>query len=224
MVSVFADPRPLIQADAPCNGGEQRPPDRSPLRYDFETLLDIGMGANESIVDFFIKNNKVVYAIDIKKQNSYENESFHFIEGNFMSHSFSQKFDAILASHVMEHIQNTGLFLDKVYDLLNDGGIFFCLVPPHKNQIVGGHVTIGWNVGILMYNLLLCGFDVKGGRFKKKGYNIAAFVAKKQDKGLPHDLMFDKGDIEKLSDYWPNKEYFRQDFEGMMDKCNWFKG
>lgn len=193
------------------------------LKYDFHTILDIGTGSNIYMVDFFIKNGKTVYAIDIRKQNSYEHENFHFIEGDFMNFVFPQKFDAVWASHVLEHMQDTGLFLNKVYDLLNDDGIFFCIVPPHKTQIVGGHVTVGWNIGILMYNLILCGFNVKEGRFKKEGYNIAAFVKKRKDRNLPEGLLFDRGDIENLADYWPDETYFKQDFEGDMSQWNWFK-
>jgi SAM-dependent methyltransferase len=193
------------------------------LKFHFDTLLDIGMDLDAYIIDFFIKNKKTVYAIDFKKWNSYQDENFHFIEGNFLDYAFSQKFDAVLASHVLEHVQNTGLFLDKVYEILKDDGIFFCIVPPHKTQIVGGHVKIGWNMGILMYNLILCGFNVKAGRFKKHGYNIAAFVKKRGNKKLPEGLLFDAGDLEKLADYWPDKSYFRQNFEGDIGEWNWFK-
>lgn len=192
------------------------------LKYDFDAILDIGTGPDTYMVDFFIRNGKTVYAIDIRKQNSYEHENFHFIEGDFLDFAFSQKFDAVWASHVLEHVQNTGLFLDKVYDVLNKDGTFFCIVPPHKTQIVGGHVTIGWNIGILMYNLIMSGFNVKEGRFKKRGYNIAAFVKKRESKNLPQDLIFDAGDIEKLADYWPNKDYFRQNFKGDITEWNWF--
>lgn len=185
------------------------------LRYNFNTIIDIGTGPFTHIVDFFIKNGKEVYSIDIEKRNSYEHQNYHFITGNFLNYTFTRKFDAVWASHVLEHVQDTGLFLNKVYELLNDDGIFFCIVPPHKTQIVGGHVTIGWNIGILMYNLILCGFNVNQGRFKKHGYNIAAFVTKRKGKILPEDLIFDAGDIEKLADYWPNKDHFKQNFEGV---------
>jgi hypothetical protein len=33
-------------------------------------------------------------------------------------------------------------------------------------------------MGLLMYNLILAGFDVRQGHFCKHGYNIAAFVQK----------------------------------------------
>lgn len=193
------------------------------LRYDFDAILDIGMGPDTYIVDFFIKNGKTVYAIDTEKRNSYRYKNFYFIKGNFLNYEFDCQYDAVWASHVLEHVQDTGHFLNKVYDILKDDGIFFCIVPPHKTQIVGGHVTIGWNIGILMYNFILCGFNVKEGRFKKQGYNIVAFVKKRRNKSLPESLDSGNRDIEKLRDYWPDKNYFKQGFEGDLSDWNWFK-
>ena len=193
------------------------------LRYNFKNVLDIGMGRSPYIVDTLIRNNREVTSIDIKKLTNYENENFTFIEGNFLEYSFEdQSFDAILASHALEHNLNVGLFLDKVYNILKEDGTFFCLVPPHKTSIVGGHVIIGWNIGILMYDLIMCGFDVRNGRFKKLGYNIAAFVQKRKDKTLPSNLILDNGDIEKLKDYFPNSTYFKNRFEGDIPEWNWF--
>ena len=194
------------------------------LKYDFKNILDVGMGRSPYIVDTLIKNGRKVTSIDIKKLTDYENEDFRFIEGNFLEHSFGgQAFDAILASHVLEHNLNVGRFLDRVYNMLTENGTFFCLVPPHKTSIVGGHVIIGWNIGVLMYDLIMCGFNVREGRFKKLGYNIAAFVQKREDKSLPSDLILDNGDIEKLKDYFPNSTYFKNRFEGDLPEWNWFK-
>lgn len=193
------------------------------LRYNFKNVLDIGMGRSPYIVDTLIRNDRKVTSIDIKKLTNYENENFTFIEGNFLEYSFEdQSFDAILASHALEHNLNVGMFLDRVYDILKEDGTFFCLVPPHKTSIVGGHVVIGWNIGVLMYDLIMCGFDVRNGRFKKLGYNIAAFVQKRKDKTLPSNLILDDGDIEKLKDYFPNSTYFKNRFEGDIPEWNWF--
>ena len=193
------------------------------LRYDFGAILDIGGGPDTRTAEFFVKNGKEVSSIDIQKRNSYQHQNYHFIQGDFLAYDFPSKFYAVWASHILEHFQDTGLFLNKVYDILNDKGVFFCLVPPHNTQIVGGHVTIGWNIGILMYNLILSGFNVKEGRFKQFGYSIAAFVSKRSDRNLPTNLLFDAGDIEKLADNWPDRQYFQQEFEGAMPEWNWFK-
>lgn len=193
------------------------------LRYAFDNILDVGTGCDSYAINFFIKSGKIVYSMDIKRRNRFTHKNFHFIEGNFETYTFDRKFDVIWASHVLEHSRNIGLFLDKVYDLLNEDGVFFCIVPPHKKYIVGGHVTIGWNIGLLMYNLILSGFDVRNGRFKKHGYNIAAFVQKRKSKTLPKNLLFDNGDLEKLKRYWPNNKYFKQGFGGDLQEVNWFK-
>lgn len=190
------------------------------LKYNFKTILDIGCGVDTYMREFFLKHGKQVYGIDIL--DVLDKETFHFIQGDFRTHKFQRRFDAVLASHMLEHDQDTGCFLNKVYDVLVDEGVFFCIVPPHKTNIVGGHVTIGWNIGILMYNLILCGFNVREGRFRKHGYNIAAFVRKRKDRGLP-DLFHDNGDIEKLRDYFPDDKYFKHGFDGDMLEWNWFK-
>lgn len=190
--------------------------------YDFHSILDIGMGSDSRLVEYFINQDKEVYSIDIEKRNDYDHERFHFIKGNFLDHSFDTSFDAVWASHVLEHVQNTGIFLDKVYDILNEDGIFFVMVPPHKTKIVGGHVTTGWNIGLLMYNLILAGFNVREGRFKKYGYNVAGFVRKRKTKNLPNDLLFINTDIKKLKDHFPQSPYFIQGFEGDMEQWNWF--
>ncbi|MFW5983474.1 MAG: hypothetical protein ACOCQ4_03150, partial [bacterium] len=116
-----------------------------------------------------------------------------------------------------EHIQNPGFALRKAHALLNKKGWLFVIVPPHKSQIVGGHVITGWNIGQLMYLLLLNSFDIKNGHFIKHGYNICGFVQKSKEK-LPK-LLNDKGDIERLSQYFPMKVY--QGFEGDISSVNW---
>lgn len=192
------------------------------LNYDFKTVLDIGTGSNIEAIKFFINNGKIVHALDIACNIDFKHEHFYTIEDEFLAHPFTEQFDAVWASHILEHFQNTGLFLDKVYDVLNSNGIFFCIVPPHKTEIVGGHVTIGWNIGILMYNLILSGFDVRNGRFKKMGYNIAAFVRKRKGTRELPKLTHDFGDINRLADYFPRG--FNERFEGDMEEWNWFEG
>jgi len=192
------------------------------LTYNFNSILDIGTGKHTDITKFFTKNNKELYSIDITKHFNYNHPNYHFIKGDFMTYKFNKKFDAILASHVMEHIQDTGIFLNKIYNLLNDNGIFFVIVPPYKNNIVGGHISTGWNIGSLMYNLILTGFDVRNGRFKRIRYNIVGFVKKRKNKKLPK-LTTGWYDIETLKDYFPDDPYFKPNFKGDMKSWNWFE-
>ena len=86
------------------------------------------------------------------------------------------------------------------------------LVPPRKPFIVGGHVTL-WNAGLVLYNLILAGFDCSEYcDILQYDYNIGIIIKKKTIKQLPNDLSMDKGDIEKLSKYFPFDA--KHDFNG----------
>jgi len=190
-------------------------------RYNFKTILDIGPGHSPISTNYLLKKEKKVFSLDIEDYNKIQHINHSFINSFILSYETSKKFDAILTSHIMEHIQDTGLFLKKCKDLLKDDGILFIAVPPYKSLIVGGHVNTGWTIGSLMYNLILSGFDVRNGRFKKQGYNIIGFV-KKEKRKLPK-LMYDRGDIQKLKEFFPNNKHFKERFEGDINEWNWFK-
>lgn len=70
-----------------------------------------------------------------------------------------------------------------------------------KNEIVGGHVSI-WNAGLLIYNLVMAGFDCRRAAILRYSYNISCIIEKRSIV-LPKDLNYDYGDIEKLSMYLP---------------------
>ncbi|NQY43195.1 MAG: methyltransferase domain-containing protein [Legionellales bacterium] len=168
------------------------------LNLKFDTVLDIGLGDGLASLFFAAENKKVVpIGINIDKYN-YPKDLFKVLNINIIETSFSEyqtnnKYNAIWASHILEHVQNVGEFLEKCRNLLTDDGWLFVLVPPYKNTVVGGHVTTGWNIGQLLYNLLLTGYNIKTGHFIQYGYNICGFVQKSTEK-LPA-LMMDKGDI-----------------------------
>jgi SAM-dependent methyltransferase len=150
----------------------------------------------------------------------FKEKDIQIIEADFMSHDFGQKkFDAVWASHILEHINNPGEFLERIKSILNDDGFLFVCVPHYKTKIVGGHLISGWNLGQLIYFLLVNGFDVKKGNFVQYGYNTTAFVQKSKV-ALP-ELHFANGDIERLSDYFPESIDAKQGFEGDLYQVNW---
>lgn len=126
------------------------------------------------------------------------------------------KCGAIWCAHTLEHSRNVGSFLDKCFEVLEDDGWLCITVPPLKPQIVGGHLSI-WNAGLLLYNLILAGFDCSQAKVKTYGYNISVIVRKKKA-DLPQ-LDYDRGDIEKLSKFFPVQVY--QGFDGFIGECNW---
>ena len=152
-------------------------------------LLDIGCGDGEHAKGF----RKVfdVTTLDLKPEAD--------IIGDYLSVEIP-KMDCIWASHVLEHQRNPGLFLDKVFKDLRPGGLLAITVPPRKDEIVGGHVTL-WNAGLLLYNLVLAGFDCSRASLYVQEYDISVLV-KKKEASLP-TLKRDSGDIEKLANFFP---------------------
>ena len=186
--------------------------------YDFDTVLDIGSGEGKHS-DVFKSFNKNVVSIDYGKSVYFErrDEKHTCLFGDYYSYEFDNQFDAIWASHVLEHQPNPNLFLKKVNKDLKEGGVLAVTVPPLKEEIVGGHVTL-WNAGLLLYQLILAGFNCKNVSIKTYGYNISIILEKKSIKQLP-ELSFDKGDILKLKPYFP--DFITEPFNGQIAEHNW---
>lgn len=183
--------------------------------YEFKTVLDIGCGAGLHS-ERLRAANKLVTGID------YLPQSPDVIAADFLKHEFDRPFDCIWASHVLEHQPNVNQFLTKVSNNLRDGGVLAITVPPLKHEIVGGHLTL-WNMGILIYNLILAGFDCREARCKQYGYNISVIVPKSKA-ALPLDeLRFANGDIEKLARFFPvaTAGTWHQAFNGAISEINW---
>ena len=138
-------------------------------------------------------------------------------EGNFEEFEDSGGFDALWASHILEHQRNAGWFLDRCVSLLRPGGWLFVTVPPSKTQVVSGHVSV-WFPGLLLYNLVVTGLDCSKVHMAKIDYNIAAFV-RNHRKPLP-PLTSSLGDIEMLADRFPPGMAY-QGFEGEFESVNW---
>jgi SAM-dependent methyltransferase len=177
--------------------------------YEFDTVLDIGSGPGEH-ARALRQYGKHVLTIDLGHGQA-------DISADFMEHEFYIPFDCIWASHVLEHQRNAGAFLERCYDLLPIGGILAVTVPPAKHEIVGGHVSL-WNAGLLLYNLILAGFDCSEAAVRTYGYNISVIVHKTKPIELPR-LAMDSGDIHALRRYFPLP--VDEGFNGQIISLNW---
>lgn len=140
------------------------------------------------------------------------------------AHQFEDaRFDAIWCAHVLEHVTNFGMALDELRRLLRPDGWLFITVPPHKEQIVGGHVNGGWNVGALMYVLADAGFGLSDGRFVQHGYNVFGMVRRGPGRLDAKKLRRANGDIEALAEAgrFPAGFSPRQGFNGRRRSVNW---
>ena len=126
------------------------------------------------------------------------------------------KVGAIWCSHVLEHSRNPGEFMDAFHKVLIPDGWLAVTVPPMKNEIVGGHVST-WNAGLLMYHLILGGFDCREAKVKTYGDNVSVVVQRKAVT-LP-ELKYDSQDIEMLARFFPIPA--RQGFNGIIEEWNW---
>ena len=173
--------------------------------YNFKTVLDIG--SDEGLhSEIFKEYGKIVTSLDYGKSPYAldSNNKQDIIIADFMQYDFKDKiFDAIWCCHILEHSLNTNLFLEKINSILKDGGILAITVPPLKNEIVGGHLSL-WNAGLLLYQLVIAGFDCKDAIVKKYGYNISIIV-KKNEIDIKNKLVYDNGDISTIKPYLPKQ-------------------
>ncbi len=186
--------------------------------YNFNSVLDVGSGEGKHS-DVFKTCGKNVTSIDFGRSIYFEkrDDNHTCIFGDYYEYEFEEKFDAIWASHVLEHQPNPNLFLTKIHSDLKEGGVLAITVPPLKNEIVGGHVTL-WNAGLLLYQLVLAGFNCKYASIKSYGYNVSVILEKETIKEYP-ELSYDNGDIDKMSDFFPSG--FSEPFDGVIDNLNW---
>lgn len=179
------------------------------------TVLDVGSGAGEH-ARIMKDAGKAVLT------NSYEPPAD--IVGDFCTALIPGNFDAIWASHVLEHQPDAGRFLRRCFQLLRDDGVLAITVPPAKPEIVGGHLTM-WNAGLLLYNMILAGFDCSEARVSPvyssgpgyPPYNISVIVRKRKA-DLPA-LRMDKGDIEYLARFFPLP--VEHGFDGNLPGIRW---
>lgn len=192
-------------------------------KYDFKTVLDVGSGSGEHS-KVLRASGKEVTEIDFG--NSYyskQRKDNNFICGNYLDISFVKSFDVAWCCHVLEHQLNPNLFLEKVNRDLKEGGILAITVPPLKHNIVGGHVSL-WNGGLLLYQLIMAGFDCRNASIKTYGYNISVILRKKKIE-LPA-LTHDCGDLNRLSEFFPKDLRTNnrlEGFDGNIKQLNWKK-
>jgi 2-polyprenyl-3-methyl-5-hydroxy-6-metoxy-1,4-benzoquinol methylase len=186
--------------------------------FEFSTVLDIGSGEGQQ-AQVLREYGKIVTENDYAKSVYFGQHQggASVVKGDYNQINFDSQFDAVFASHVLEHQLNPHLFLKKVNSDLKEGGVLVITVPPMKHQIVGGHLSL-WNGGMLLYHLIMAGFDCRKASLKRYGYNISIVLKKISIVDFP-ELQFDKGDIDRLSPFLP--EGFEEPFDGNIKSLNW---
>lgn len=197
------------------------------------TFLDIGMGKGQ-ISKWLSKKGKkctgtgiemASYGVEIKDLK--KNYNIESVECSIETMPFPDKsFDVVIMSHILEHCQNVGNALSEVRRVLKDNGWLFVFVPPDEDRVLAGHLSVGWNIGQLMYVLLINKFDIKSGKFIKYNYNVCGLV-QKNIIPLPQ-IRGDRGDIHILQKQglFPlpikTKDGLNDGFYGNIKSINWY--
>ncbi|MFG6083160.1 glycosyltransferase [Paracoccus litorisediminis] len=192
-------------------------------------ILDIGTGSGEAARRFHEAGWEVTatgFNMEAYLDHSSLPEGMRVIPDVDVcdAHQFEDgEFDAIWCAHVLEHVSNTGLALEELRRLLKPNGWLFVAVPPYKEQVVGGHVNSGWNLGSLIYVLADAGFALAEGRFIHYGYNIFGMAQRGPGKLPDGALRRANGDIEALAEAGRFPKGFNpgQGFWGRKHAVNW---
>ena len=186
-------------------------------KFKFTSVLDIGAGDLKASKEF-LRLGKVVDVVELS--NSYYFKKSQKINkvyvGDFQKIKFKKKYDAIWCSHVLEHQLNPNLFLKKIYKTIRANGILCIIVPPRKPFIISGHASL-WNGGLLLYHLILAGFDCSKAKLIQYDYNIVVILKKKKINKFPK-LRMDVGDLDLISKFFPKKIY--EGFNGDIMRIN----
>lgn len=184
--------------------------------YKFTSVLDIGSGAGEHsrFLEIF---GKKCFSVDIAKKA-------HFT-GDFLEVELDKKFDAIWCSHVLEHQRNVGVFLDKIYDSLDEKGVLAITVPTHpRERLISGHIS-SWSIPLLCYNLIMAGFDCRNAKILQT-FELGLIVRKKparhSELRKPSAHGADNGrEFHEIEKYFPFPVQQGTTLQGMM--VNWGK-
>ena len=168
------------------------------------TVLDVGMGKGQ-ITRYLSEHGKRVtgtgvafssYDLDLAELERYGIQAVECVAHDMPFED--ESFDAVVMSHILEHCLSVADTLKEIRRVLRPNGLLMVFVPPHSHFVSAGHVSMGWNVGQLLYTLLVNGFEVSQGQFIEYKRSVCAFVWK-SSKCLP-SLRGDRGDIHILND------------------------
>jgi len=172
--------------------------------YDFKAVLDIGSG-NGGHSKLFQGVGKKVTSIDIRTT------------GQDYLDTIVKKHDCAWCCHVLEHQPNVNMFLKKISNDVIDGGLIAITVPPRKDEIVGGHISL-WNAGLLVYNLVMAGIDCSECQIRSQGYDVSVIVRNNKFV-LPNNLYSDTNELVILKKYLPS--CVKDHKTGVIGNHNW---
>lgn len=97
-----------------------------------DTLDEARQASHEQIA----RRARYCLGIDVWKEEIDKRKAmgYNVVHGNVETMSLGREFDVIVASDLIEHLANPGLFLERCRDHLRDGGLL-CLVTPNAHSL-----------------------------------------------------------------------------------------
>lgn len=150
--------------------------------YDFDHVLDIG--SHEGRCTRILQHlGKKVTSVEIAP--GYQAD----FKQDYLDCQFEQPFDAIWCSQIYEHQRNPGIFLNKLFDDLKEGGILAITVPFQIDySVLFGHIN-NTSPLMLIYHLVCAGFDCS--QIALRCYNGSiGVILRKEYNGIRRTLPF----------------------------------
>ncbi len=198
-----------------------------------ETILDIGCG-NGIHSRIFKDYGKKVTAITASKEGIYTGALLDDVRfGKFEEMNFTEKYDVVWASHILEHIRDIHNFLLKIKDVVQPGGIVAITVPANEAAITLSHIH-QFNAGRILRYLLEAGFSCVDAKILEYGFNLSVilpnvcFIDEVISLEKAEDGSGDFKEMDRLFDYLPNgikmaevRPYGIRTFNGNIQRLNW---
>lgn len=157
--------------------------------YEFDTVLDIGSGTGEVSNVFKLLDKKVTA---LEPNPDIFDQPLSYAPDNtkdYFDVHFEKQFDAIWASHVLEHVRNPGSFLEKIYNDLKPGGVLAITVPfmdfsstPFTFYL--GHHNKYTDINLL-YQLICAGFNCQKASIKIYCGQVSVILKKEPSNIIP---------------------------------------
>ena len=146
------------------------------LKYDWRSIIDFGCGYGLHVAEF-AKAGREATGIDlglsVEAELEAEGKDYVLIEGKWEDLA-DESYDAGYSHHCLEHLRDPIGGLHEWGRIIRAGGYLFVSVPAYTPTVLAGHISNGWNIGQLAYNLAVAGFDCKQGRFCIHGGSVWA--------------------------------------------------